>query len=61
MLTFTLTENEEERAIEFKKNHTKKCGGTFKYIFHIVSMGITTTIKCNVCKIKTNITDYGAW
>ena len=65
-MEFTLNENEEQKAREFRKKH-KKCyvdtaiGGQFEYRFSPTGLGSVITIKCLFCKKKKDITDYDHW
>lgn len=61
--TITYSLNETEAYAKFQKEHyelhkgMKACGCSI--IFTHTGIGLGKTVQCNVCKERTNITDYG--
>lgn len=62
-ITYSLNEKETEAYAKFQKEHyelhkgMKACGCSI--IFTHTGIGLGKTVQCNVCKERTNITDYG--
>ncbi len=58
---FELTDEEYQKAVEFEKKHNHysgAIGGHISIDFCITSIGCLKTIKCNICNVQENITDY---
>ena len=64
-ITYSLNEKEAEAYAKFQKEHyelhkgIKACGCSV--IFTHTELGLGKTVRCNVCKEHTNITDYETW
>ena len=64
-ITYSLNEKEAEAYAKFQKEHyelhkgIKACGCSV--IFTHTGLGLGKTVRCNVCKEHTNITDYDKW
>ena len=64
-ITYSLNEKEAEAYAKSQKEHyelhkgIKACGCSI--IFTHTRIGLGKTVQCNVCKERTNITDYGTW
>lgn len=68
MVTFKLNEAEQTAANDFiekhltcVKEHPTTIGGSISYTFTPTGVGTGVEIQCNICKTKTDITDYGNW
>ena len=61
---FKLNESEAQKAKEFEEKHRHPdiykgaIGGHISYKFTPTSIGTAVIIKCNICNIEENITDY---
>jgi hypothetical protein len=67
-MRFELNEREKESAEIFEKKHlncAKKhpstIGGAVTYCFTPTGVGLSISIKCNVCNKEKDITDYESW
>ncbi len=60
-------EIERKRILKAEKKHAHKgknvgaIGGKFTYEFTPTSLGIVVIVRCNICKEKTDVTDYESW
>lgn len=67
MIEFKLNEKENELAEEFLQEHRHPeiykgaIGGHINFIFTPTSIGDACTIRCTICDVKKNITDYNNW
>ena len=66
-LSFASNNVEQEKFDVFHDEHNSKCKSSSatgeKYKFTIVptSLGLAWSVKCMVCNIEENITDYESW
>ena len=67
MIEFKLNEKEEALAKEFQEKHRHPdvnkgaIGGHLEYIFTPTSVGDACTMRCQICGVEENITDYNHW
>lgn len=67
MIEFKLSEKENEYAEKFLKEHRHPevykgaIGGHINFIFTPTSIGDACIIKCTICDVEKNITDYSNW
>lgn len=58
-----LSDVEIQRAKEFRAKHYESCNNGRSYQYELTGTGVGTaiTIKCPVCGVEENITDYDCW
>ena len=67
MIEFKLNKLESERARHFRIIHQHPeinkgaIGGHLEYIFTPTSIGDACTMRCQICGVEENITDYSHW
>lgn len=64
--TFTLNDVEYANAVKFAEKHAKcisksAIGERFEYVFIPGGIGTVKVIKCLICGIEENITDFDHW
>ena len=52
---------ERIKECAFRARHYKKCKSNIHYIIYPTGLGEAIYVKCDKCKKKENITDYGCW
>ena len=66
-LTFTMTEEETDKSIQFVQAHLHSdmghtaIGGHISYHVTPTSLGCGWGIKCSICGATEDVTDYGLW
>ena len=67
MIKFELSKKEELAAKKFEADHRHSeiykgaIGGHLQYRFTPTSLGNAVTVKCSICDVEENITDYDLW
>lgn len=67
VIEFKLNKKESKLAEKFMQEHRHSeiykgtIGGHLEFIFTPTSIGDACTIKCTICDIEKNITDYKSW
>ena len=58
-----LSDKEARRIAEFRKTHYESCGNASTFVFELAGSGIgeAISIKCPICGVEENVTDYDSW
>lgn len=60
-ITYSLNEKEVEAYAKFQREHYDLHKGICSVIFTHTGIGLGKTVQCNICKERTDITDYKMW
>lgn len=58
-----LSDKEAKRIADFRKSHYASCKNAGTFLFELAGTGIgeAISIKCPVCGVEENVTDYDNW
>lgn len=58
-----LSDKEARRIAEFRKTHYESCRNASTFVFELAGSGIgeAISIRCPICGVEENVTDYDSW